>query len=112
MNRNASFGPLVIIPGLASGGGYGIFHDHTRRRNSPNLAGARSANHCAPSGPEVMPSGDDATDGIGNSVTSLAVVIRPILFAPTSLNQSVPSEPDAMQLAEINSVELLKADTR
>ena len=40
-------------------------------------------NHSAPSGPAVMPSGSLLAVGIGNSVITPAVVMRPILLPHT-----------------------------
>jgi hypothetical protein len=53
-------------------------------------------NHNAPSGPAIMLVGELLPVGIGNSVMIPAVVIRPILFTSSSVNQSAPSGPAVM----------------
>ena len=56
-----------------------------------------SVNHSAPSGPAVIPPGSRAGRGVGNSFVSTPVVVmRPILPAPVSVNQSAWSAPVAM----------------
>src|SRR5258708_23511635 len=55
---------------------------------------AGSVHHNAPSGPVVMLVG--ALDGIRNSVSEPAVVIRTILLAVGSVNHSAPSGPAVM----------------
>src|SRR5450631_453950 len=52
-----------------------------------------SVNHSAPSGPAVMKKGKPLAVGRLNSVTTPAVVIRPILFPSYSANHSAPSGP-------------------
>src|SRR5262249_3069366 len=52
-----------------------------------------SKNHSAPSGPVVIPKGPLLGLGIGNSVITPAVVIRPILLVSFSVNHSAPSGP-------------------
>src|SRR5467141_4060658 len=51
----------------------------------PILPEVNSVNHSAPSGPVVMPSGGLRGVGIGNSVITPAVVMRPILPGTDSL---------------------------
>ena len=53
-------------------------------------------NQRLPSGPAAMPPGALSAVGIGNSVTTPAVVIRPILLPSASVNQRLPSGPAAM----------------
>ena len=60
----------------------------------PTLFAPVSVNHSAPSGPAVIPWGEEFAVGIGNSVRTPAVVRRPILFP--SVNQSAPSGPAAI----------------
>src|SRR5258706_403686 len=57
--------------------------------------GLDSVNHNAPSGPVVMPMDELPTVGIGNSVITPAVVMRPIL-SPSSVNHSAPAGPVVM----------------
>src|SRR5258706_577627 len=64
----------------------------------PILPEVNSVNHSAPSGPVVMPSAKVRGVGIGNSVITPAVVMRPILpgtdsLAKTSVYHSAPSGP-------------------
>src|SRR5262245_10953502 len=54
-----------------------------------------SVNQRPPSDPPVMNCGFPSTT-TGNSVTSPAVVTRPILLVESSVNQSAPSGPTAM----------------
>ena len=49
-----------------------------------------------PSGPAAMPKGLLLAVGMGNSVMTPAVVIRPILLPSYSVNQRLPSGPAAM----------------
>src|SRR5271154_3700273 len=64
----------------------------------PTIPVAFSANHSAPSGPTVIPSGPLLAVGVGNSPTSCPVVgsSSPILLAPNSVNQRLPSGPVTM----------------
>src|SRR6266853_1428943 len=62
-------------------------------------AATHSVNHRAPSGPAVMPWGKPLVPlgvGIGNSVITPAVVMRPILLAFCSVNHRAPSGPVVM----------------
>src|SRR6266568_3243481 len=64
----------------------------------PMLLPPNSVNQRAPSGPAVMPAGSLLAVGTANSVTTPAVVMRPILSADTadSVNQRAPSGPAVM----------------
>src|SRR5258708_1294572 len=64
----------------------------------PILLVSCSQNQRSPSGPEVIPFGVLVAEGIGSSVMTPSVVIRPILLAPASrsANQRAPSEPATM----------------
>src|SRR6516225_6365760 len=57
-----------------------------------------------PSGPGAIPQGALLEVGMGNSVTTPAVVIRPIWFAPNSVNHRLPSEPTAMLVGPLPDV--------
>src|SRR5512140_1347494 len=63
------------------------------------IAGANPVNQRLPSGPEVIAHGPASSAGSGNSVTTPAVVIRPIFPMAlgsrklVSVNQRLPSEP-------------------
>src|SRR5256885_6325793 len=59
----------------------------------PILLVFASVNHSAPSGPAVMPYGPLLAVGIGNSVTTPPVVMRPILPPKYSANHRAPSDP-------------------
>ena len=65
---------------------------------------ARSVNQRLPSGPTVMPSGVAFAVGIGNSATSVPVVVTlPILLPLYSVNQRLPSGPTARPLMPLAS---------
>src|SRR5579864_247234 len=55
-----------------------------------------SANHRAPSGPFVIPTGLELGVGSGNSVIAPVVVMRPILLPLFSVNHRAPSGPTVM----------------
>src|SRR5258708_5241346 len=80
----------------------------------PILLPALSTNHRLPSGPVVIPRRAPFAVGTANSVTTPAVVIRPILLV-FSVNHSAPSGPVVMKSGppagsgRTNSVMLPKA---
>ena len=55
-----------------------------------------SVNQRLPSGPAAIPNRPLPAVRTGNSVTTPAVVIRPILLPPPSVNQRLPSGPAAI----------------
>ena len=58
---------------------------------------ARSVNHRLPSGPTAMPEGDAFGVGVAKSVTTPAVVMRPMRLATGSVNHKLPSGPAVMK---------------
>src|SRR5438309_1236169 len=60
-----------------------------------------SANQRALSDPAVIPQGLLPVVGIRNSVTTPAVVIRPILLASNSVNQRFPSGPEVISKLDV-----------
>src|SRR5450631_814036 len=62
-----------------------------------------SVNHSAPSGPAVMKKGKPLAVGRLNSVTTPAVVMRPILLVPSSANHSAPCGPAVMPMGKLLS---------
>src|SRR5258708_34898727 len=65
----------------------------------PILPVCNSVNHSAPSGPILMPMGPLLTVGIGNSVITPAVVMRPMLLLFT--NHSAPSRPAVVPIGAL-----------
>src|SRR4051812_38424978 len=59
----------------------------------PMLLAPRSANHIFWFGPTTTPNGALFADGIGNSLRSPLMLIRPMLFPDISANQRFPSGP-------------------
>jgi hypothetical protein len=70
----------------------------------PILLPRSSVNHSAPSGPAVIPWGEEAAVVTAYSVTKPAVLIRPILFPTASVNQSAPSGPITIETGELLGV--------
>ena len=66
------------------------------------LLPAISVNHSAPSGPAVMPPGLPCPNE--NSVTAPPGVILPIALALTSVNQTLPSDPNAIEKGSARDV--------
>jgi len=86
---NSVIAPVVSIRPIWKGIGSGTRRPATNRP---------SVNHSAPSGPRVIKTGCNP-DGTGNSsIVAPSVVMRPILLALRSVNQSLPSNPLAMPL--------------
>src|SRR5258706_12994878 len=80
----------------------------------PILPEVNSVNHSAPSGPVVMPSGVLRGVGIGNSVITPAVVMRPILpgtdsLAKPSVYHSAPSGPVVINWGTLGVVGILNS---
>src|SRR5260221_5739500 len=75
----------------------------------PILPEVNSVNHSAPSGPVVMPSAKVRGVGIGNSVITPAVVMRPILPgtdspANPSVYPTAPAGPVVLNLRTLGAV--------
>src|SRR5258706_7499670 len=67
----------------------------------PILLAADSVNHSSPSGPVVMPVGLLLAVGIGISVITPLMVMRPILSLWVSVNHSAPSGPAVMPQGQL-----------
>src|SRR5580658_1012617 len=95
VNHSAPSGPAVMLCGLKLDvTGNCVIVPLAAIRPMASLT-APSVNHMAPSGPSVIPEQQPESGlGRGYSVTTPAVVIRPMAFA--SVNQSAPSGPFRM----------------
>ena len=60
-------------------------------------------NQRLPSGPGAIPRGEPSAEGIGNSVMTPSVVIRPIRLPCISVNHRLPSGPAATLKATVGS---------
>src|SRR6266568_3119246 len=103
VNHSAPSGPAVMPAASVSATG------RVNWRMCP-LAGliapirpSDSVNHIRPSGPAVMSKGK-VLPATGNSVITLAVVIRPILLALNSVTHSAPSGPTAIRRGSLFAV--------
>ena len=59
----------------------------------------------------MIPSGSLSAVGIGNSVIGAAGVIRPILLAPLSVNQRLPSGPAVIPYGSLSAVGMANSVT-